>query len=291
MRRLLFVLATLTCVVPAALTAQRQLTLLITVANDDGTELSGLTADDLRIMEDDVDCRLVTIEPAEQPLKIQVLVDNGVGMGSGHGILRDAVRAFVEAVPDGVEITLVTTSPRPRVLVRQTASRQEVLDGVERLARDSGGGRFSASLMEAAERISRDTPHSPVIVSVATPSGSDDMRDSDFRRMRERLRDSGATVYVVMYADVQGQVQGERQIEIGQLLAEASGGRFELLNSINGLARLLTEIAERATAATGGGAGRQFRVTFERPEGRSGELGRMQMASRAGLTVLSTKFE
>jgi hypothetical protein len=43
MRRLLFVLATLTCVVPEALTAQRQLTLLITVANDDGTELSGLT--------------------------------------------------------------------------------------------------------------------------------------------------------------------------------------------------------------------------------------------------------
>ena len=291
MRRMLFLLATLTCVAPATSTAQQQLTLVVTVANADGTELSGLTADDIRIMEDGTDCRILTIEPAERTVKLQVLVDNGVGMGSSHGILRDAVRAFVEAVPDGVEVTLITTSPRPRVLVPETANRQELLDGVERLTRDTGGGQFSESLVEAAERISRDTPHAPVVVSVATPSGSNDMSDRDLLQMRERLRDSGAAVYVAMYADLQDQIRGERQIELGRLLAQESGGRFELLSSVNGLATLLTEIAAQATAASGGGAGRQFRVTFERPDGRSGDLGRMQMASRAGLTVLSTTFE
>jgi hypothetical protein len=281
------------CVAPATLTAQRQLTLVLTVANADGTELSALTADDVRIMEDDADCRIVSIEPAPagQALKLHVLVDNGVGMGSNHGILRDAVRALVESVPDGVEVTLVTTSPRPRFLVRATASRQELLDGVERLARDTGGGQFSESLVEAAERIAREAPHSPVIVSIATPSGSNDMSDRDLQQMRERLRDGGATVYVVMYASVQDQIRGERQVELGQLLAQESGGRFELLNSVTGLATLLTEIAEQATATSGDGAGRRFRVTFERPDGRSGDLGRMQMASRTGLTVLSTTFE
>jgi hypothetical protein len=117
------------------------------------------------------------------------------------------------------------------------------------------------------------------------------MGDRDLLQMRERLRDSGATVYVAMYAEVQDQIGGERQIELGQLLARESGGRFELLQSPNGLATVLTEIAEEATAASGDGPGRQFRVTFERPDGRSGDLGRMQLASRTGLTILSTKFE
>jgi len=292
MRRLLFLLATLTFVAPAALTAQRQLTIVLTVANADGTEVSGLAADDVRIIEDGADCTILKIESADRPLALHLLVDNGVGMGSNHGILRDAVRAFVEAIPDGVEVTMMTTSPRPRVRVEATADRQELLEGAERLSRDSGGGQFSESLVNTAERISRDTSHTPVIVSVATPSGSDEMRDGDLRQMRERLRDSGATVHVVIYtADVQAEIRGERQILLGQLVAQESGGRFELLRAISGLETLLTEVAGQATATSGDAAARQFRLTVERPDGRSGDLGRMQMGTRDGLTVLSTKFE
>ena len=293
MRRSLLVLATLACLAPAAPTAQRQLTLVLTAAKADGTELSGLTADDLRITEDGAECRILKIEEsAQRRLKLQVLVDNGAGMGSSHGIVRDEMRAFMKALPDGLEVTLVTTSPRPRVRVPATANREDLLAGVEQLSRDSGGGQFTESIAQAAERVARDTTPVPVILSVATPSDSNELGDRDIQQMRERLRDGGATVHVIMYADVQAQVRGERQIALGRLLTQETGGRFELLQSISGLKPLLTGFAERvrADAGSGGGARRQFRVTIERPEGRSGDLGRMQLAT-TGLTILSTTFE
>jgi len=290
MRRLFLFTAILACLAPAEALAQRQLTLVLTVATD-GTDVSALTPDDLRIIEDGADCRIVKIESAERRMKLQVLVDNGQGMGSTHGIVRDDMLAFVQGLPEDLEVTLVTTSPRPRVRVEATATREELLEGVEGISRDSGAGQFTKAVLEAAERIAQDDSHIPVILMIASPSDSNDVRDDDIQQMRERLRGGGATVHVLMYADLQAQIRGERQIQLGQLLAQETGGRFELLQTINLLEPLLTGFAEQLASASGGGTTQQIRVTFERPDGKTGELGRMQMAMPDDMNVLATAFE
>jgi hypothetical protein len=293
MRRLLVLLA-IASLTAAIVTAQRQLTLLATVVSVDGSDLAALTEADFLIFEDDAEGKVLEIESAERPLKVQVLIDNGVGLSDSLVDLRNAIRNLINAVPEGVEVTLVTTSPQPRFLVRATTNRAELLAGVDRLAPESGAGSFAESLIEAAERISKEKPHTPVVISVATTAGESNLRPGDMQRARERLRDNLGTVHIVMYTGTRTSTLGFSQIELGQAIAEQTGGTYAAIAASNRLQTLLPEIMEQVKAKTGAGTAtptRQFHVKVERPGGRSGDLGRLRMGARAGIAVISSQVE
>src|SRR5688500_6584064 len=122
---------------------QKQFQVYAGVVDSTGATPATLDLPDIRVLENGVEAKILKIETIERKVTVQLLVDNGIGLGSENLIhLRNGVRALLEALPEGVEVTLVTTAPQPRTVVRATTDRQALLKGVDLLAPDSGAGRF-----------------------------------------------------------------------------------------------------------------------------------------------------
>lgn len=263
----------------AALVAQAQFTFLATVIDPgSGNPVETLTPADVRVTEDGLTAKVVKVESFVRSVKVQVLIDNGVGVGRNIVELRNGVRRLVEGLPPDIDITLVTTSPQPRFLVRATKNRDELLKGVDRLTPDSGTGRFTESLAEAAERANKDKDTFTVIIAAGSTSGDGRILDSEMQRALDQIRGKPMIVHVLLYAGERSASGGVAQVEVGERAAQMTGGRYEFINSMNRYSTLLpelgSEVAQQLTGST-----RQFRITVQRPDGKQGDLGKVGISA------------
>jgi hypothetical protein len=282
--------AAFTCLTATGLRAQETFQLFVSLSDPSGTPVAMLTPTDLRVMEAGADARVMKVEPIDWPVKVQVLVDNGIGLGSENLIhARNGVRALFEALPANVEIAFYTTAPQPRAVVRATTDRTQVLQGVDRLAPDSGAGRFVESLNEATQRIERDkSNHFPVIISVASTAGDTNIMERDVERLMQRLQQRPTAVHVVVLSTIRSGTSGANQMQVGMAVTKMSGGRYESIAAPSRLATLLPEIGAQV-ARSHALQSAQFRLTVERPSGARGPIGEIGLAARAGLTVKVTR--
>src|SRR5262247_194393 len=170
MRKRLVIIAGLVLGVSTlSIEAQQQLTVFARILDGKGAPVATLEPADVKIMENNVEAKVVKIEPVNWPLKVQVLVDNVIGLGNDNlSNIRQGIKGLIEALPQGTELTLVTTAPQPRVVVKATTDRMAQLKGVDLLTPDSGSGRFVESLNEAMQRFEKDkTDFFPVIIAAA----------------------------------------------------------------------------------------------------------------------------
>ena len=263
----------------AALGAQAQFSLLAAVVDPlTGKPVETLTPADVRVTEDGVTAQVLRIEPVVRSVKVQVLIDNGIGMGRNIVELRNGVRRLLEGLPPDIDTTLVTTSPQPRFLVRATRNRDELLKGVERLAPDSGAGRFTESLAEAAERANKDKNAFTVIITAGSTSGDGQVLESDLQRALDQIGGKPMIVHVLLYAGERSASGGVVQVDLGERAAQMTGGRYEFINNMSRYSTLLPELgAEVAKQLTGNT--RQFRITVQRPDGKKGDLGKVSISA------------
>jgi hypothetical protein len=294
-------LALVTTVVVAQ--ASKQIQLFAGVLDSAGAPAKSLEIGDVHVMEDGVDAIVTKVEPLDWPVKLQLLLDNGVGLGGG-GIqpLKAGVQALLAALPENLELTIVGTAPQPRFLARATSDRATMQQGVELLASDRGVGRFVESLFEATQRVERDaSDFFPIIISVATTSGDRDMKEKDVERIMARLASRPTTVHVVLYtggpqgASQAGHVQGAayagtNQYRVGTSVAKYSGGTYESINNATRLASLLPEIGKTVAAAVERHR-RQFRITATRPAGATGNIGKVNVGVKSPLVTAGLSFD
>jgi hypothetical protein len=271
--------------------AQQQFQVFASVVDASGTSPAVLQPGDVRILEDGMETNVIKIEPLEWPLKVQLLIDNGIGLGGENLIhIRNGLRGLLEALPEGVEGTFVTTAPQPRFLVRATTDRQALLKGIDLLSSDSGAGRFVESLNEATQRIEKDKgDYFSVIISVGSTAGDLNILERDVQRLMQRLQQRPTTVHVVLSRGSRAS-GGDSQIEVGLAVTKFTGGRYESLAAPSRLATLLPEIGAQV-AESHKRHGRQFRITVSRPKGTTGTLGKVSMAAQRGLVVSGVSLD
>jgi hypothetical protein len=263
----------------AALRAQAQFTLLASfVERGTNNPVETMTSADVSVTEDGLPATVVKVEPVVRSVKVQVLIDNGAGIGRNIGELRNGLRGLLDALPPDVETTLVTTSPQARFLVRASKNRDELRKGADRLAPDSGGGRFIESLKEAAERANKDKDAFAVIIAAGTTSGDTRILESDMQQALEQVGRKPMIVHVLLYAGERSSSGGVNQVEVGERAAQMTGGRYEFVNGMSRYTTLLTELGAEVAKQVSGNT-RQFRVTVQRPDGRRGELGKVSISS------------
>jgi hypothetical protein len=265
----------------AGLRAQQQFTLLATVLDPEkGTPVETLAPADVRVTEDGSDAKVLKVDVVVRTVRVEVLIDNGVGIGQNLSQLRAGVRGLLEALPPGVETTIVTTSPAGRFLVKPTKNREEILKGVDLLAPDSATGRFTESLTEAAERAGKDKDAFTVIITAGTRSGDGHIREAHIKRLIDNLNGKALVVHVLMYSGERSATGGDMQVEVGQRISKMTGGRYEFINSMTAFITIMPELgAEVAKQLTGNT--RQFRITAQRPDGKSGARGKLGMSAGA----------
>ena len=263
----------------AGIRAQEQFTLLATVLDPEkGTPVESLTPADVRVTEDGQTAKVTKVDAVVRQVKVQVLIDNGVGVGSNLAELRSGVRNLLSGLPPDVETTVVTTSPQGRTLVRPTKNREELLKGVDRLAPDSSTGRFTESLSEVIERANKDKDTFTVIICAATTSGDGQVMASHMQRVVTALGGRPIIVHVLMYSGERSATGGDAQIDLGQRVTKMTGGRYENINNMARYVTLLPELgADVAKQATGNT--RQFRITAQRPDGKKGDFGKLGMSA------------
>ena len=267
--------------------AQQQVQLYASVADVTGKPVATLEPADLKVLEGGVEAKIVKVEPVSWPVKVQLLVDNGIGLG-GQNIqsLKDGIKGLIEALPENLEVTIVTTAPQPRFLVRPTTDKAMMVEGLSRLAPDGGAGRFVESMNEATQRIEKDkTDHFPVIISSATSSGDANVLERDVKRIFERIQKRPTTVHVVLLNSTTGSATGgANQTQVGLAVTQATRGRYESIAVPTRLATLLPELGKQV-AASHEKQSHQFKITVERPAGKSGELGQLSAGGRSGLVL------
>ena len=285
--KLLMGVAVALCVASGDVRAQQQIQLYASVADVTGKPVATLEPADLKVMEGGVEAKIVKVEPVNWPVKVQLLLDNGIGLG-GQNIqsLKDGVKGLIEALPANLEVTIVTTAPQPRFLVRPTTDKAMMIEGLSRLAPDGGAGRFVESLNEATQRIEKDkSDHFPVIISSATSSGDANVLERDVKRIFERIQKRPTTVHVILLNSTTGSATGgANQTQVGLSVTQATRGRYESIAVPTRLATLLPEIGKQV-AASHEKQSHQFKITVERPAGKSGELGQLSAGARSGLVL------
>jgi hypothetical protein len=263
----------------AVLDAQERFTLLASfVEPGSGNPVETLTPADLSVTEDDLTATIVTLEPVVRSVKVQVLIDNGAGIGRNIVELRKGVRRLLEALPPDIDTTLVTTAPQPRFLVRATKNRNELLKGVDGLTPDSGAGRFTESLTEAIERANKDKDAFTVLIAAGTTSGDAKILDSEVKRALDQIGHKPMIIHVLLYAGERSASGGVVQVEVGERAARMTGGRYEFINSMTRYSTLLPELGAEVKKQLAEHT-RQFRVTVQRPDGKRGELGKISVSS------------
>lgn len=255
--------------------AQAQFTLLVAVVDSaSGNPVETLTSADVRVTEDGLAANVVKIEPVVRSVKVQLLIDNGAGMGRNIVELRNGVRRLIEALPPEVDTTIVTTAPQPRFLVRATKNREELLKGVDRIVPDSGTGRFTESLSEAAERANKEKDTFNVIITAGSTAGDGQILETDMNRALDRIRGKPMLVHVLLYYGERTSSGGVAQVEVGERAAQMTGGRYEFVNTMSRYTTLLPELGADVAKQIAGNT-RQFRFSVQRPEGKKGDLGKV----------------
>ena len=277
-------------------TAQQQFQFFLSAANAAGARVTDLKPEEVAVSEGGRPARVVRLDPVAWPVKVTVMVDNGMGTGNFLVQYRNGLKGFFAALPTGVEASLLTLAPQPRWVVRRTNDRVQLMSGVDRISPDNAGARLLDALVEESDRIEKEnkeaTLYYPVVVIMSTtgPEGSTP-RDRDLDRMVRQFKGRAARVHVVMLGTNQtspNSIVGARQVQAGKLLADETGGRYEAIAAATRIATLLPEYGE-IVADAHEFQSQQYVVTVERPAGATGVLGELAMGlTRPGLTFAAT---
>ena len=116
---LLTAAAVVLCVTATGLHAQRQVTLMATVTDPGGAEVTALEPGDIKFAENGTDGKALKVEAIDSVPKVQILIDNGVGISSDSLTdLRNGVRGLRPSTNDrpcgGQHHDYRKTAPRER---------------------------------------------------------------------------------------------------------------------------------------------------------------------------------
>src|SRR5215467_6003439 len=99
----------------------------VSATNADGMPVKDLRPDDVIMSENGVRQTVAKVEPVSVPIKVTITVDNGLESADAIAHYRVGLKGLIEALPPDVEVTLITTSPQPRTVVKSTTDRVQIL--------------------------------------------------------------------------------------------------------------------------------------------------------------------
>ena len=142
--RAVIVAAGLSAVVLSTAVAAQELGLIyVFVMDQSGQSVSDVTAEEFAVVEDETEATVVSAAIGTAPMKVTLLVDNGIQSDRVINPLRDAVEAFLEALPPEHTVGLFTIGGQIHRRVDYTIDRTELLESARGIFSDRGAPRFS----------------------------------------------------------------------------------------------------------------------------------------------------
>lgn len=178
------------------------------VTDASGRPLSGLKADNFRLVEDGQAQTIANFGTTETPFEIALLLDTSGSTRDDVALIRDAANSFIGALRPGDRVGIVSfntaqTVNAPiaavEVLSPLTGDRGELRKAIENLGASSGTPYYDA-LQRVVDSIFREPPSEEVRgrrAVVALTDGVDSSSNSDFATAKAALARAGVACYFV----------------------------------------------------------------------------------------------
>lgn len=269
-----------------AVQAQGPITLFVSATDASGATVSDIKPEEFSYKEAGQEGKVLSMDKFSLPMKVTIGIDNSPDSAQALSSYRQGLTDMVNALPTDIEVTLITMAPQPRMAVKPTTNREEILRGITRFGPDTNQARFTDTLVEFAQRIDKELKdskdkrlsYSPVLVMVSTTAAevSSYQRDSIEKAMAT-IANNGARVMVAMTTTKSGDGQAAEDMNSGRQaliaipLVKATRGRYEALAQFSRLATLLPEFGKNIAEAHKRQVN-QVKITIERPAGSTGAL-------------------
>lgn len=235
------------------------LSVTASVVDSKGNPVTGLTEQDFRVREDNVEREVLEVGLATEPMQIALLVDDSQVTSNAIPQIREGLTAFIDAMQGKGEIALITVGERPTSVVPYTPSAELLKKGVNRIfARPGSGAYLLEAISEASRGLERRNASRPVIVAL-TFEGVE-FGSGHYERILEELYDSKATLHVIAVG-TPGPMRTEEMRNRNMVIAEGTertGGRRDQLLSVQAIPDRMKQMAAELA--------NQYVVTYSRPD-------------------------
>jgi hypothetical protein len=288
------VAACLTQAVPVA--QDEPYSFIISVSDQSGRPVRDLSRDEIVLTENGIAAEIVKVEPFVMPVALTIAVDNGPLSADALAHYRAGLTGLMRALPADMEMTLITMSPQPMMVVQPTTDRIRLLRGVNAFAPQEESPRFTDTLVEFSRRYETALKETnriaslPVLLMVSTTvTEAVSYMPEEITRALLFLERRKAQVHVAMLnvrrtASARAAIDDGRQAMIAIPATKVTKGRYETLANSNRLTTLLPEMGAEIGALHRRQVN-QLLVTALRQSGRRGPLQNGQIGlTRKGLT-------
>lgn len=259
-----------------------------------GKPVTDLGPDDIVMSENGVRQTVTKVEPLSVPIKLTIAVDNSPDSKTAIGHYRTGLTGFVEALPEGVEVTFITLTPQPRMVLKPSTDRAQILRAITSFGPEDGRSAFTDGIVEYSQRLERELKdrkvanYIPIMVIISTtgPQGTS-YQPNEIAKAGNFLVARRARLNAVVMSTRTGQaitadtINTSIQSVVVMPLVKGTNGRYEALPVSSRVATLLPEWGKDIGTLALRQAN-QVRVTVERKQGGELQNPRIELA-RPGL--------
>ena len=228
-----------------ALAAQRATKrVFVEVVDEADRPIHDVTTADLDVTEEREPREVTRLTPGTAPMRIVLLVDSSTSTQPMMTMFRNALDAFVDALPPEHEVAFVTSGSQIRVRTPPSTDRAALKKQIGLLGSEGGANAFLETLLEADQRFLKPAAGTwPVFVILTTDIG-ETRREPDVPRynrfMNDFLSRGGSAHAIIMQGKQFGPVT-----DLTQNLVQNLGGMYLSLIVDSGLPGRMQSIAER----------------------------------------------
>lgn len=228
------------------------------VVTSGGRFVKGLTIEEFRLLDDKQPRPITSLAPEGAPMELVLALDVSGSMQDALPDVQRAARAFLTAVGDGHQVTIIAFNDSVFTLARREANIAARLQAIEKLSAWGGTALYDV-IAQSIDVLSRRGGRKAVVIF---SDGEDRNSRVTFADVRRLVDEQDATLFMI------GLGEGAKRQEVREkleTLADASGGLALFSDDADELARPFAEIVE--TLAN------QYTLGFEpRRDGRYHEL-------------------
>jgi hypothetical protein len=260
------------------------------------------------------EAHVLGIRRFELPLKVTILLDNGPKISHAMVPVRTGLQKFFDGIPKDIPVSLVTTAPAPRFLVRESMDPIQIQKAVSQItpeAEDSGAyGRFSDSLVEYSHRLEDEfrhlsleqkPPYLPVLIVISTTTQDGSLvRKQESQQMILALRKYNVWTNFVMVTPSKDPSFGDDQdpnlliddaqvSSLAKAVQENTGGRYMPVSGsgVSGLSSTILPGLAKDVTIRHLKQVTQYQIAVERPAGALGQPKKLDVGiNRPGVIIV-----
>jgi hypothetical protein len=244
---------------------------IVAATNSKGEPVADLKPEDVIMTEKAGKATVTKLEPFALPVKVTIAVDNGSDVDAkGNSVptsalaisnYRNGLKGFVEAFPADTEMTIITTSPQPRMVVKESKDRAVILRGVNGFSPEMERPRFTDTIVEYSRRLENEIKdqkvklYVPILMMVSTAANETvSYQPGEVQKAVNFLVQRRAMIYVTVNSTRSGEATAtadlntNRQAIIAIPATKAVNGRYESIAIFNRLDTLLPEMGKELAA-------------------------------------------